>query len=99
MSSLNNPSKPPKEIVTGSFAGDDGDNRQITTGFKCSLVIATADGAFGSILIPNQANRIADNIVLTGGTQLHATDGFSVYQTGDNMNAAGKTYYWWAISE
>ncbi|GAI55708.1 unnamed protein product, partial [marine sediment metagenome] len=38
MSSINNPTKR-RLLVTGTYTGDNGDNRQITTGFKCSLVI------------------------------------------------------------
>ncbi|GAI96417.1 unnamed protein product, partial [marine sediment metagenome] len=86
-----------KSIATGSYVGDNTDNRQISVGFKCSLVIALYTWDFCAVIIPGKASSF--NSVLTGGTDLHATDGFIVFETADIMNLTGVTYYYWAISE
>ncbi|MBA7543925.1 hypothetical protein ES705_36269 [subsurface metagenome] len=97
---LNNPRKSPMSIKTGSYTGDAGDDRQITTGFKCSLVVLiNADYTVCAILIPGISYAVKTTpILLAGGTALHATDGFTVYHTTDLMNAGTKAYYYWAIA-
>jgi hypothetical protein len=98
-------------IVTGSYAGNNGADRQITVGFKCSLVIiigyfnASLQGEW--VLIPNNTQQ--HNAASTyhhndvGNCYLHATDGFWVdnVTVGGTLdsNENGVTYYYWAISE
>lgn len=90
-----------KSIATGSYTGNGADDRQITVGFKCSLVLIFATYAITKvILIPNYQISIEAALEVAGGTALHATDGFTVYQTADQMNDDFPvTYYYWAISE
>ncbi len=86
-------------IATGSYTGNGADDRQITTGFKCSRVVAQQNLARGREIygtLPNaidQADGVADKTDLA----LHATDGFVVDNT--IMNYVDQTYYYWAISE
>ncbi len=87
-----------KSISTGSYAGDNSDDRQITVGFKCSLVLIWGSTSKNAQLIPNAPARY-DAAGLAGGTNLHASDGFVVYSTTDSLNDSGDTYYYWAISE
>ena len=92
-----------RTVASGSYTGNDGDDRQVTTGFKCSLVIVlaitTGSNNECGIFIPNRVTSVASGEVLYGGSALHATDGFTVYQTGDLLNHATDVYYYWAISE
>ena len=85
-------------IVTGSYVGNDGDNRQITTGFKCSMVVIRESQSRSGMMIPSKGwyFDIGDDF---DNTQLHATDGFTVFQTDDAMNWSPRTYHYWAISE
>ncbi len=107
LSSINNPGKPAKEIVSGSYTGDDATAiRQITTGFKCSkiVIIPAGEPIKLGISIPDQiihttATAIAEAAPATY-IVLHATDGFSVSGSGlHNFNDATIVYYYWAISE
>lgn len=93
-----------KSIATGNYTGNDGEDRQITTGFIPSLVIiiTLAAGRLG-ILIPNatlagdQTNEPADD---TAAHYMHASDGFVVSKTGTrNLNADTVVHYYFAISE
>ena len=89
-------------IAAGSFSGNGADNRQITVGFKCSLVFVYLGPFTGvnGILYANVAERIDAGLHLTGGSGLHGTDGFLVSQTTDGLNNGNPyTYYYWAISE
>lgn len=89
----------PKTIATGSYTGNDGDDRQVTTGFKCSLVfICVAAAEKMAIMFPNISLDFKEGAAWTS-SGLHATDGFSVYHTADGLNTTGITYYYWAISE
>lgn len=90
--------------ITGNYTGNQ-TVRQITTGFKCSMVIILIAGVsdyYLAVLIPNLALAIksAASSDRTAATHLHATDGFTL---GDNsvldMNTTDKVYYYWAISE
>jgi len=92
-------------IATGSYVGNE-TARQVTTGFKCSMVIITSfDGQNAPeqwVAIPNAtlvhyqaAAKHADDTVRAF---LHATDGFSLDNTVA-ANKTGSTYYYWAISE
>jgi len=88
-------------IARGSYTGNDDDNRQIATGFICSLVIVIRAAANyeRSICFSNDAtirdDDGADN-ALTTDLQLHATNGFVVDRV--EMNKAGTPYRYWAIS-
>lgn len=95
-----------KSIATGSYAGDSTDGRQITVGFKCSLVIIIGlDYAVRGVMIPNATitdTNGVDNRDDTSSEYLHATDGFVVAYGGAGnvpLNVSGRTYYYWAISE
>lgn len=96
------------KIATGSYTGDAGASRQITTGFKCSCVIvicALLDDARNLFfLIPNITIHHKHSIApvnKTTITYLHASDGFVVSHTDVNnsSNTGDQTYYYWAISE
>lgn len=96
----------PKTIATGSYVGNASNNRQVTTGFKCSLVIIIAQAA-GSlaaghiwVLIPSisaDADTSPATVIPAADAVLHGTDGFEVDE--DHANETGATYYYWAISE
>ncbi len=96
-----------KDIATGSYTGNDADDRQIATGFKCSLVIIQQGSLFNGILMPNMTikhwSAAAYHGVDTPNTYIHATNGFVVSKSvaagtiGSNENAV--VYYYWAISE
>ena len=90
-------------IATGTYTGDGTTDRQITTGFKCSLVnIFDITGAEELILIiPNSAIYVtAEANDGTTNLALHATDGFRVGITNQAFgNNNGDTHYYWAISE
>lgn len=89
-------------VATGTYSGNGADDRQITTGFKCSLVIlynvTQHTASHSTMLIPTNpfgfdgADRLA-------GCELHATDGFTVDKAADYGNVNTDTYYYWAISE
>ena len=87
-----------RRIATGTYAGDNGDDRDIATGFQCALVILMcAHGAAScAILQPLEVISFAA-AVKAGGTQIHATDGFTVYQTADGLNLLGQDYFYFAI--
>jgi len=92
-----------RTIATGNYTGDDATDRQITTGFKCSLVIVinftgSIKGCW--IAIPSITGRAATTIDRTAEVSLHATDGIVVGEAGtDAGNESGEVYYYWAISE
>lgn len=95
-------------IATGIYAGNNGNSRQITTGFKCSFVlvasplwdylcmsIATDVGIFiRTTLTTDVYDAISTRMLL------HATDGFIVDNSGSaSINKSGAFYPYWAISE
>jgi len=93
---------PSLQVATGSYVGNDADDRQITTGFKCSLVIII--GTYQGIMIPNatltktSATHFVDDVA---AQYLHATDGFVVAKTTptNSLNKNAVVYYYSAISE
>ena len=93
-------------VVTGTYDGDNTDNRQITTGMICSLVIVhPAAGNKELVLIHTSANRNLLHYISAApyhanpaGCNLHATDGFVVSQTTDAMNTTGTSYVYTAIT-
>jgi len=85
-------------IVTGSYVGNDSDDRQISTGFKCSKVIIIA-GGWNWIVLPGVTTYFKTGGVTTvTDALLHASNGFVVDQINANGSATGGTYYYWAIS-
>jgi len=89
-----------RTIATGNYTGNDGNDRQITVGFKCSMVVILGDSeSIHAVIVPSRGCHIDDGFIFTGGTALHGTDGFVVSYTTDTMNAAPSVYYYWAISE
>jgi len=88
-------------LISSTYVGNAGANRQITTGFKCSLVIVTDSIAY--LLISQRADgntrlHITPAIAFNqGDVLLHATDGFVV--DGNPANANAVTYTYWAISD
>ena len=97
------------KIVTGSYTGNGAAARQITTGFKCSLVkilhqISTDENEWTLIpsrTIEHQYGNVghAEDVVKCF---LHATDGFVVDNAGAGVytsNRNTETYYYWAISQ
>jgi len=95
-----NPPTVPR-IATGTYTGNAADGRQITTGFKCSMVViitfATLNGRISRIwvAIPNITKVEAQDTGGTGEVSLHATNGFVVNALYSNANLI--TYYYWAI--
>ena len=93
-----------RTIVTGSYTGNDGTNRQVATGFKCSFVFIHQDTedstAATMLLIPNVSIALA-GIEKPAYASLHATDGFVVGDGAmpNHFNVTSETYYYWAISE
>lgn len=92
-----------RTIATGTYTGDDAVSRQITVGFKCSLILlwnstdATEAGVW--VVIPNACWRF-DGVSHTANIVLHATDGFTVsHNAADQGNDLNDVYYYWAISE
>lgn len=90
-----------KSIATGTYTGDGNATRHITVGFKCSMIIILniTDPEIW-ILIPNACNkqRLAETVVSTANTALHATDGIDILQAG-GCNILNDIHYYWAISE
>jgi len=95
-----------KSIATGSYTGNQANDRQIITGFKCSkaIVMSEADGSM-AIAIPDAAiHHMGTTHASTDADKLllHATNGFIVYPTGGSfgqINANAVVYHYWAISE
>lgn len=87
-------------VATGTYTGNDTDDRQITTGFKCSMVLLMSEATVIMwIAMPD------GTLQQRGGTTahvtdllLHATDGFVVDQVDANRPVYDP-YNWWAISE
>lgn len=105
MSQINNPIQGPK-VATGTYTGNATGPRQITTAFKCSLVlISEAAGLIFQWILLSTSYSIWHR----GATayhndetdvKLHASDGFNVGAAGDeHANLTGRVYTYWAISE
>ncbi len=99
-----------RTIVSGSYAGNNAENRQITTGFKCSFVVIIGERRDGTtlyegmaLLIPNISGYADRNTVgFEAMAYLHASNGFIVSigsGSSEKFNYSGETYYYWAISE
>lgn len=100
----------PARSASGSYSGNNGASRQITTGFACKFVIIIAHGVSGSASIQwtlvssTAANNgdLADTAIsdaqfgATSDARLHASDGFIV-DPNDSSNTSGNTYYYAAF--
>ena len=99
MTVVSNPRLSPMRIATGNYAGNNANDRQIAVGFKCSMVlVGRSANTMNWRLLPNDPRLLLTGAILAGGSQLHATDGFTVYETTDLFNTTGSTYYYWAIA-
>ena len=93
------------KFASGTYTGNDGADRQITTGFVCKLVIIfnNTDNEFAVTWATDRAFAWDENTVASDATpnfRLHATNGFIVDFTAGtpgDTNDAGDTYYWWAV--
>jgi len=89
------------QIVSSTYTGADGDDRQITTGFACKLVIVytTAGDDWLWVCCSQTASyKLSGTPAFTAGATdvlLHATDGFVVDQ--ENANHNGETYRYCAL--
>ena len=91
-----------KKIATGSYTCNETDDRQITTGFKCSFVLIMRGGAAttsGLIFLIPSMGKNAGGVEDTADNYLHATDGFVVSSDGINGNYGTSINYYYAISE
>lgn len=96
-----------KTIVTGNYTGNDGADRHITTGMKCSRVaVVCATNNICWVGFNETINLALDTgaigVYATGDNRivLHATDGFIVDGAiADSANENTFVYYYWAISE
>jgi len=96
------------QIASGNYVGNNAASRQITVGFKPSLVIIEMEADRNAVLGPG-ARKVAhgDSAPFHGtlNSALHASDGFTVTSTviaawtNATSNLTGVTYYYWAISE
>uniref|UniRef100_A0A6M3LDA0 Tail protein n=1 Tax=viral metagenome TaxID=1070528 RepID=A0A6M3LDA0_9ZZZZ len=87
-------------IASSTYNGNNTNDRQIATGFKCSLVlIYDSGGGYAWITFSTSTTiRLATGgpiIAYTADALLHATDGFLVDQSA--ANATGLTYTYVAI--
>lgn len=88
-------------IQSGTYSGNDANDRQISTGFKCSLAIVYRSDTIEQTMLTLVTKTI--DIVTGGGFSwstdclLHASDGFVVDKF--EMNKTGETYAYWAIQE
>ena len=90
-------------VAAGSYSGNSTTDRQITVGFKCSLVIIVENNSDDvDIMFSGFTSAITDTGVgeRTAQEYLHASDGFIVSGGGNHVfNTTGDTIYYWAISE
>ena len=94
-------------FATGSYTGDEGAPRQITTGFACKLVVICKVGTLGIWywLVMNASG--ADSLQVGDTDQvddqatpyLHATDGFVVTGTDPGANQGSVNYKYVAFGE
>ena len=86
-------------ISSSSYEGNDGNDRQIATGFKCSLVAVAGTNARYWICFKTSGSiRFRDTpaiVIDSTDVLLHATDGFVV--DAADSNASGVTYTYLAI--
>ena len=92
-------------VTEGSYTGNTGALRQITVGFKCSLVLIQKSARTWTLIrnvsacnhhyntTPFHVDRSAQ------GLQLHATDGFVVDSDDNGANGNALGYGYWAVSQ
>ena len=103
---ISNPPVGGPQVISGSYTGDGGNDRQITTGFKCGcVIIIRQDQAFlwvsNSVAMSYKQQGVSAAAVYTTNEDtvlLHATDGFIVDDGIDSVNVSAKIYHYWAIS-
>uniref|UniRef100_A0A6M3IXQ3 Tail protein n=2 Tax=viral metagenome TaxID=1070528 RepID=A0A6M3IXQ3_9ZZZZ len=86
------------QIVSSNYAGNNGNDRQITTGFVCKAVFVTDLTAYQWLCISASGTTkwtTAPAMSFVSDVVLHATDGFAV--DAAHANATGTTYYYVAI--
>ena len=88
------------QIASSTYTGNDTNDRQITTGFQCALVIVWTDVGADCTWIcfrTNVCTKLCNTPSIAKATDvlLHASDGFVVDQ--ENANHNGETYYYCAI--
>jgi len=88
--------------VTGNYTGNNGNDRQITTGFVPNFVIIIGPNGLGSCLMLSTVALVllaggGFDIISTTAVGMHASDGFVVDNTNLYLNATGETYYYWAF--
>lgn len=92
-----------RRVAVGDYTGDNGDARQIVTGFPCALVIIqVSNNVQRAVLIPgitikDRDEAAGDNSDITAQVYIHATDGFVVENTVSAMNFLAWTFYYVAI--
>jgi len=95
---ISNPIPQKRSLISSTFTGDGTDDRQIAVGFKCSEVILFAPLSDEcALFIPGEVRGLANMAAKGGGSEIHATDGFTVYETGDALNGNTVLYRYWAI--
>ena len=92
------------EIASGSYSGNDNQDRQITTGFKCSHIILFRDAPTSAncwVAIPNSTRTFTGTQDHSSELSIHASNGFLCGGPGSGYlgNESGETYKYWAISE
>ncbi len=91
-----------RKVATGLYYGNNTTGRQITVGFLCKLVIISCADFGQLIAVPGSTFGHATGAHHTDDIStayLHASDGFVVgTDSTPNSNAAGSTYYYFAIS-
>lgn len=95
---ISNPSGSSVNISTGSYAGDDTDNRQITVGFTCkgAIVMAAHANAFRATICEtiSHTDKAAGDNVYNTDIAVHGSDGFIVDTTTYQLNTSGITYHY-----
>ena len=101
-----------RNVISGSYTGNDADARNITVGMKCTMVIIGYTG-IQWVLIPsnttvhpyNETSAAKAHINDVANCSIHGTDGFVVSKTNattnvtSGSNGSGATYYYWCIGE
>ena len=87
-----------KLMATGTYTGNASGGRQITTGFKCNLImiVNTTNYSYSGYILPGGSIALFSSPASGGGT-LHGTNGFVL--DGTHLNRNNHVYYYWAISE
>jgi len=96
---LSNPTA--RAISTGSYTGDNTDDRQIATGFKCAFVINIRTGATDRLCVMTEDGWFRSDVAASGTDNfIHASDGFIVNVSSEPYtNLAGVTFLYIAVEE